>query len=438
MTEALIWSNYLVASGFALWRLSFIDLKRLTFADGLLIGMIYYLVAPMLFILMEGRISSQFIMSDDYLPYYDLDTTLTILVCLYFMPLLHMIFPRAASAPLPQGNSKTFDLTLLVLVVAMYFAATILGFVLSGLWAGGHWYANTHEALTTSGAALVLKHLANFARLAVFGLLAYSAVIGVISRRSFHLVGLLVVFCDLFLTFNRITAAYYLISIMLLYRDRKLLLASIVAALVLVVPFISNMWPVFRGLATRDGYALRGLMIAADVAWRAASSHGGLADFTSSVFESTNFPVLNFIVQQPGSALGVVPGSIYLRPATIFLPSMVWTDRPPVFGTILGSVINDSRSGLALNSTLIGEPYGNFGPWWPIGILPLYLIYHLAFLQLSRSSPSFGAIGALAAIAMWRFDSTTAPIALVLSFALLVLIRVGESAIRPQPRRVLR
>ena len=430
MTEALIWSNYLVASAFALWRLSFIDLRRLTFADGLLIGMIYYLVAPMLFILLEGRISAQFIMSDDYLPYYNLDTTLTILACLYFIPLLQMVLPRSKIEPLLQDTRKEFDLTLLVLVSAMYFVATVSGFVLSGLWAGGHWYTNTHEALTTNGAALVLKHLANFARLAVFGLIAYCAVSGAITRRTFHLLGLLIVFCDLFLTFNRITAAYYLISIMLVYRERKLVLAGVITALVLILPFISNMWPTFRGLATREGYTIRGLIAAAEVAWRAASSHGGLADFTSSVFESINLPVLNFIVQQPGDSLGVTPGSIYLRPATIFLPSMVWTDRPPVFGTILGSVINDSRSGLALNSTLIGEPYGNFGAWWPIGILPLYLIYHLAFLQLSRSSPSFGAVGAFAAIAMWRFDSTTAPIALGVSFGLLIVIRLSG---RPSP-----
>lgn len=439
VTELLIWSNYLAATAFALWRVSRIDLTRLTFTDGLLIGMIYYLAVPMLLILIEGQISAQFIMSNDYFPYRDLDTTLTILVCLYFMPLLHLVLPRADGATQDKGSDRvSFDRTLLVFVAVMYFGSTIAGFILSGLWAGGHWYTTTHEALSSNASALVFRHLANFSRTAIFGLLAYSAASGAITRRSFHLLGLAIVVCDLLLTFNRITAAYYLISLVLLYRDRKFVVSGVVVGLILVIPAISNMWPMFRGLATRDGYTLHGLISAAEMALRSATAYGGLADFTSGVFESINIPVLNYIVQNHGDALQVEPGSIYLRPATIFLPTMVWSDRPAVFGTILGAVINDSTSSLALNSTLMGEPYGNFGAWWPLGIFPMYLIYHLIFLQLSRYSPGFGAIGAFCAVAMWRFDSTVAVIALILSLVLLLSVRIWLSSSRPAASRVPR
>jgi len=427
MTELLIWGNYLIASAFALWRASRIDLRRLTFADGLLIGMIYYLVLPMLFILMDGEISAQFIMSDDYRPFRDLDTTLTIIICLYFLPLLHLVLPRQAPAPADTAETLHFNRILLVFVAVTYLASTVGGFWLSGLWAGGHWHANAQEALASSGLALVLRHLASFSRTAIFAILVYQTWTAAMSQRAFLLTGLVVVACDLLLTFNRITAAYFLISILLLNQNRRLVMAAVVVALVLVLPAISNMWPVFRGLATRNGYTLEGMIAAAQIAYRTATAYQGLADFTSGVFESINIPVLNYIVQNQGDALNVVPGSIYLRPATIFLPKMIWTDRPEVYGTTLGALINVGSNGLALNSTLIGEPYGNFGTWWPLGIYPMFLIYHLLFRQLAMVSPAFGAIGAFCALAMWRFDSTVAAVALVLCVVLLFSVRTWVS-----------
>jgi len=448
MTELLIWSNYLIAAAFTLWRASHVDVRRLTFADGLVLGSIYYLILPMLFILMEGRLSAQFILSGDYFPYRDLDTTLAIIVCLYFIPLIHIVLPRPALEVLPTPEFLHFNRTLLIVVAVAYFASTVASFWTSGLWAGGHWHTNAMESLASSGLALVLRHLSGFARTAIFAILLYQTWTGALSRRAFLLIGLSVVACDLLLTFNRITAVYFLISILLLNRHRRMVVAAVLVGLVFVLPAISNMWPVFRGLATRNGYTLDGMIAAAQIAYRTATTYPGLADFTSGVFESINIPVLNYIVKNHGDALNVVPGSIYLRPATIFLPKLIWSERPEGYATILGALINADRNGLALNSTLIGEPYGNFGAWWPLGIFPMYLVYHLLFLRLARTSPAFGAIGAFCAFAMWRFDSTVTAVALVLCMMLLFVVqswismrrsgealgagmRVGKSPLRP-------
>lgn len=437
MTELLIWSNYLVASAFALWRLTCIDLKRMTFADGLLIGCIYYFVVPMLFILLDGQLSAQFVRTNDYFPFRDQETTLTIIICLYFIPLLHVLFPEApAPAPeraAPQADVLRFNRLLMILLLASYFISTAWSFWLSGLWAGGHWHSNARDVLANSGLALVLRHVASFSRTAIFAVLLYQATTGVLSQRAMLLLGAAVVICDMLLTFNRITAAYFLISVLLLNRKRWLISASLVVVLLFFLPIISNMWPVFRGLATRDGYTLQGMISAAEIAYRTATTYPGMADFTSGVFESINIPVLNFIVHNQGHTLHVDPGSIYLRPATIFLPRIVWEDRPEVYGTLLGALINAGSNGLALNSTLIGEPYGNFGAWWPLGVLPLYFIYHLLFLQLGKTTPAFGAVGAFCAIAMWRFDSTVVPIALVLCVAMLWAVRVWISLRTPRP-----
>lgn len=426
MMELLIWANFLIAGGAALWRLSYVDIRLLTFADGLLVGMIYYLVLPMIFILIDGSISAQFIMSGDYFPYRDLETTLTIIVCLYFVCFLHLTFPRSPVRSPNHMDILPFDKALLTLVAATYFVSTAGSFWLSGLWAGGHWHATAQDALANSGVALVLRHLASFSRTAVFALLLYQTWTGVMSRRVFMLAGLTVVVFDLLLTFNRITAAYFLISILLLNRNRRLAVALVGVALIFVLPAISNMWPVFRGVATRNGYTMDGMIAAAQIAYRTVAAHPGLANFTSGVFESINIPVLNYIVQNTGD-LNVSAGSIYLRPATIFLPKLVWNDRPDVYGSMLGATINAGSNGLALNSTLIGEPYGNFGPWWPIGVLPMYLIYHLLFRQLAKTSAAFGAIGAFCAFAMWRFDSTVAAVALALCAVLLLAVRTWLS-----------
>jgi hypothetical protein len=428
MTEWLIWINYLVASALSLWCLSRIDIRRLTFADGLLVGTVYYLVLPMLFILIDRGISAQFILSDDYLPFRDLDTTLVIIICLYFIPVLHLFLPRPKPIALDTNGILSLNRLILIFVAVLYFVSTVGSFWLSGLWAGGHWHANAQEALANSGLALVLRHVASFARTAIFAILVYQVWTSAVSHRFFLAMGSVVVVCDLLLTFNRITAVYFLLSILMLNRNRRLVVSAVVVALIFVLPAISNMWPVFRGLATRNGYNLEGMIAAAEIAYRTVAAHPGLADFTSGVFESINIPVLNYIVQHQGDTLNVAPGSIYLRPATIFLPRMIWSDRPEVYGTILGASINIGSNGLALNSTLIGEPYGNFGAWWPIGILPMYFVYHLLFLQLSRVSPVFGAIGAFCAIAMWRFDSTVTAVALALCIILLFAVRTWISS----------
>lgn len=438
MTELLIWSNYLAASALTLWRAKHIELHRLSFSDGLLIGSIYYLILPMFFVLIDGKLSAQFVMSNDYFPYKDLDTTLTILICLYFIPILHFLLPRPAPTSSDTDSSLHFERTLIAFVIFAYFVSTMGSFWLSGLWAGGHWYNNVHQALTTNGLALALRHIAGFARTAVFAVLLYGVVRKIVSLRVFYALGTAVVICDLFMTFNRITAVYFLIAILLLNRNRHALVGGLLVGLIFVLPALSNMWPMFRSLATRDGYTLDGMLAAIEVAFRAATAHQGMADFTSGVFESVNIPVLNYVVQNQSQALNVDIGSIYVRPATIFLPTMIWSDRPPVFGTILGSTINNSTTGLGLNSTLIGEPYGSFGAWWPIGILPMYTLYHLLFMKLSKSSGTFGAIGAFAALAMWRFDSTTAAISLVLCVVFLWAVRTWLSlrATNPVPGRV--
>jgi hypothetical protein len=431
MNEFLIWTSYLAGFSLSMWRIRYIRPNHLSFSDGLLIGQLYYISLPMFFILMDGYISSQFIMSEDYYPFIHVETTSAIIVSIYYTIFFHIAAPSAPADFARQPDCLHLSRSTLFVVAALYFISTVISFLYSGLFAGGHWHAQAYEALSSNGLALLAKHVSNFARAAIFGVMVFCAASGAIRQRAFLFIGTSIVLCDLFLTFNRITAAYFIIAILIIYRQRPAIMVSALISLIFVLPYVSNLWPVFRGLATRDGYTLQGLLSAAQVAVETSARHSYMSDFTNGVFESINIPVLNYIVQHQGGILNVLPGTIYLRSLTFFLPSLIWSDRPEVFATTLGTAINYSTSGAALNSTFIGEPYANFGAWWPVAMLPMYLALHLAFLMVSKQNPSLGGAAAFCGIALWRFDMTVGPIMLVMSLVVLAAARIE---IRTPPR----
>ena len=423
MTVALVIATYIAVLTLSVYAISRIDVSKPTFVDGIQVGLLYYIMIPMVFILLDGSMSGQFILAAPYYPYSDLETTFVLMFGAACVSVFHIFHrpPARRTATATKLALTKFDPFLIPASVTILIATSIAGFFMTGLHLGGHWHDNSAAALQSSGSTLLIKHASNVMRTAIFGILLYRYVNRGITAKHAIIVGASVVMFDLFVTFNRITAVYFLILVFFILRRRILVCLGVSAVAIFGLSTFSNMWPMFRGLALVRGYNFDGISSAAVTAFQMSTRHSKLSDTTNGIFESINIVTLNYIVKHTGETIPFQDGAILVRPLTFFLPTMLWPDRPPGFGVQLGTTINNAK-GLALNSTIFGEPFANFGHAWPIFFLPLLYIYSRIFSAMTVRWPPAGFIGFFCAIAMWRFDSVFGAISLtVVAMAYLAL-----------------
>jgi hypothetical protein len=376
------------------------DLARLDFLDGILIGQAYYVIIPLCLFLVTGRTD----MPDvglAYRPYQDLATTGMLIAGMFLFALLRIVFPRV-----PRASRDTSDPRMTMTTGLLFLGTGLVSFLLTGLAHGGHWQENLDGAFTNP-LFLPIKYTANVTRNAVFAALLYCVIAGRLATSHALLIGLTLVVLDLLTTFNRITAVYLLIMAMLLLKRRPWCMALAGLASLWTLSAFSTLWPVFRGLATSQGYSAASFA----QAWASAREAQGASTQTldaalNGVFESSNVVVLNWIVDHYGTAeRPFLAFAMFARPVTLLLPGSLWPGRPQNFGLALGDGIANIPS-LALNSTLYGESYANFGWFWPLGLSAFVLLWHGVFRMIAPKARLVQMMGAFAAIAMWRFDAS--------------------------------
>lgn len=420
LTATVVWIAHLLGTGLIALSLIRIRFASLRFIDGIVIGYAYYVCIPMLFILGHGSMPADFLRTRPYLPFRDLGASAALIGAGYLIAAIHAVVPRARPG-------KRLDARFLPAIVLIWLVSSAYGFLGSGIAAGGHWYLAADAALASSPAFLLMKHVSNFARTAVFGVLVHQAEGGWLPRTRAIAIGAAIALVDLATTFNRITLAYLLVTTLILYRRNLLVTASLTVLLFTAIPAVSNAWPMFRGLASTAGYHPDALARAAATAIDRTGAERPLVLTLNGVFESVNLVAFNHVVRHAGErGLEFRPGDMFVRPLTFYLPGMVWPGRPESFGTQLGYAINRDRH-LALNSTLLGEPYINFGAYWWAALTVLLLAYEGAFRALGGGAA--GAVAAFIGFAMWRFDPVFGVVAMVLLGLIL-------AALRFLPRRI--
>ncbi|WP_315764612.1 hypothetical protein [Sphingomonas sp. Y38-1Y] len=434
---------FVMAAALNAAALSRIDLARLSFMDGVVIGLTYYVTVPMVAVLVAGRIGPGFLPIGDYRPYEDLRTSFVL-----FGGIAILSVARIAVSFMPRGcppaRPSYPTVQLMAVILILYLGATITAFAMAGIGSGGHWFRATHDLMDASPGFQMLKHVGNFARTAVFGCLAALSVRGARWSRAALMIGAGVAVVDLFLTFNRVTIVYLLVLTIVVFRRRLVPTIGVLAVLLAFGVQLSSTFTTMRGLVPRYGYSVEGFATAFSVAARTSMTDETFVDAMNGVFESINLTTFNWVVGE-APRLAVEPGAWLIRPLTVIVPRELIPQRPEPFGLTLGrTMTGDSR--LALNSTMFGEPYANNGFWWPLLLLAVLGAYQLGYAWLSRFNPAFGAVGAFVAFAFWRFDSSFAAVAMVLAvavnFAVLLLSRalgeVGAGADLKHRRRLLR
>jgi hypothetical protein len=423
MIAGFIWIFYLAGAAINLAMLARIDLARLDFLDGVLIGQAYYVIVPLFAFLLQGQAE----MPDLRLafhPYRDLATTGMLIGGMFLLPALRVLL-----RPVPADRPDRSDPRMVTTVVLLFAVTGLVSFMLTGLASGGHWQGNLEGAFENP-VFLPIKYAANVARNAVFAVLLYSVATRRIATGRAITVGLVFVLADLFTTFNRITAVYLLIMAMLLVKHRPWRMMLGGGLSLWGLSSVSSLWPAFRGLATADGYSLHAMAQAWAMARRAQEAAPGTLDGTlNAVFESSNIVVLNWIVESSGTIeRPFLAFAMFARPVTLLLPASLWPNRPQNFGLSLGDGIANIPS-LALNSTLYGESYANFGWFWPLGLSAFLLLWHGVYRLVAPNARVVQMMGAFAAIAMWRFDASFVGCAALLTGALvfcLWLVRISR------------
>jgi hypothetical protein len=424
-----VWFFFLGGCAINLRWLAGLDLSRLDFLDGILIGQAYYVIIPLCVFLVVGR-SEMTDVSLVYRPYEDLGTTGMLICGMYLFPALRLAFARV-----PADSRDASDPQMASTVVLLFVATSAVSFLLTGLAQGGHWQENLDGAFANP-LFLPVKYTANVARNAVFAVLLHQVATGRTTTLRALGLGLALSVFDLLTTFNRITAVYLLIMALLLLKRWPVRMMLTGAASLCGLSAVSALWPAFRGLATARGYSAESFA----QAWQAAREAQGAAPATldaalNGVFESSNIVVLNWIVQTYGTIeRPFLAFAMFARPVTLLLPGSLWTGRPQNFGLSLGSDIAQLPS-LALNSTLYGESYANFGWFWPLGLSAFVLVWHGVYRAIAPRARVVQAMGAFAAIAMWRFDASFVGCAALVTGALVAglwLVRI--SAFKPLGR----
>lgn len=405
------------------------DIARIDFMDGILIGQMYYIIIPMTFFLFTGE-TSMLDLPLDYRPYDDLQTTAVIIIGMFMMPGLRWLLPRTSARAPDTSDVRTFPL-----MVFIFIMTSVLTFLLTGMGEGGHWQENVEDAFENP-LFLPIKYTANVARNAIFAVLLYRVTTNRMKLTTAALYGLVFTLFDLFTTFNRITAVYWLIMVLLMLKRKPVRMLLVGGTSLTALSFVSGIWPIFRGLATQRGYNLESFAYAWDLAQRATSKTGSTLDsMLNGVFESSNLIVLNWVVNNFGSSeRPYLVYAMFVRPMTVLLPTSVWPERPSTVGVTLGTAIA-GKSGLALNSTMYGEAFANFAWFWPLGLGLFLTASHLVFRALAPNSRIMQMIGAFTAIAFWRFDSSyvgSTAMLLSLLVAGMWLMRLSSSPKRKQ------
>ncbi|MDE1159031.1 MAG: hypothetical protein PW791_12335 [Neorhizobium sp.] len=481
--DGLILLLYAVTLGGVIAYTTGLDLRELRFADGIFIGLLFFMLIPLLIAFVDGEIGSIDMRAGPFRPLQDTATSLQLCIgCATVMafhwfarrsgqigrrpirrpgttgplalrhpepqaqavvtaqaaipgrgedegghrpvmrrktPVAHRLLPSATAHPHGSGAlARQLRLhgsaRVICLFVAAYMVCNIYSFISSGKLDGGHWQGNLETSLQSNVLLIVIGNFANVYRGAVFGILYNAFGRGLVSRGTVVLVGLFVVVFDVVTTFNRITAAYYAIVLILLYRRHFPVMLVAAIPLLPVVGYLSIVWSALRGLALVDGYSLTGFVNAmAAVNTAVGSGQIEIGRSTNGIFDSENIIVFDWLVKNTGDSFPLLYGYTFLlRPLTVLIPSTIWPDKPGVFGIMVGSNLQ-GIPGLALNSTLFGEAFGNFSYAWPLALFGMLALLNSLYGAFARRFPFAHGAGFFVGFALWRFDMAFAFISLI-------------------------
>lgn len=196
--------------------------------------------------------------------------------------------------------------------------------------------------------------------------------------------------------------------------------------LILPLYFVAVAWPVVRGLIWTDKLSMDHIEYVIETAFsgdKGPVQNNSFSDPVMVLTEGTNLFVLNDIfIKYPQKYDFIVGETMIVRPLGVFLPKKLWKDKPETLGLIIGKRAVPDTDEIAINTSIIGESWANFG--WLGNIVVIVLISGLQYVpRLGVSKRLMNCILFFTSLAVWRFDFTFFVISVVTLYIYLCIAR---------------
>lgn len=296
-----------------------------------------------------------------------------------------------------------------------YISFAIFVFLKSGKLNGGHWYENGAALYEQSISAVIVGNVENVLRVSMPAILLTLLRRRKITPRVMILIAAFTMLFELVVSSNRIIVLFWILGILLSFRHRlkkNLFIFIIISPIILEA---NQYFPIVRGLLWTNGASVNQFRDSVAAAQDARNNNAaGIDRVLGSAVEADNLNVMKFVMEYfPDRHDYFYGATFFLKGFAFVVPRALWPEKPPIFSTFVADAATGIK-GLALNSTFIGEAYGNFG-WMSSLILSASLFIVGRVCRLFRTDYARAA-SFFIALAAWRFDFSF----LIISFTLLL------------------
>ncbi len=412
--------------------------RRFDAVGGVVLGYSYFIGGPVLQLLLFGQIDD-FDLAIDPVRLGSSLPLATYLLLTAGVTLCFLKFPRNDKI---GGLAGSFDApaqlsVYVTLHLVAYGALAVTLFLMSGKMRGGHWMEANNEMYASGFLPTIVGNFYNVLRVTLPGVVAFAFLRKVRSFRSS--ISTLIVFAvfEVIVSSNRIVLLFTLMAIALILWTHNKKLLIILVVLAPIVAQFNAVFPAVRGLMWSQGLSYAqtsdSFRVAIDSAKEPMPERG--SKLVGSAFESANIMVLQYVMDTYGRSKPLLHGeTMLIKPATLFLPKSIFPAKPEGFNTRVGFDITGNNI-LALNTTLAGEAFGNFGWLGPAFFGLVAVLFFTASRLLGGRLVEYQLF--FVAFAAWRFEFAFLAIGVFVLFWFYVLsASCVKSMVRLQSAKV--
>ncbi|WJY16293.1 hypothetical protein PCO82_06435 [Pectobacteriaceae bacterium CE90] len=395
--------------------LSVVNSARNGFYDiisGLIVGVLVFIAMPLVMVFAFGEIPPSFLSIDTLTLHENNGIYFFIFLFVSLILLVNVLTKNINFTLKPIIDKSISDKCTDIfafLVIGLYFFLTVIIVLSTNKISGGHWNEASQDMYENSLVSVVLGNFSNVYRVIYPMILALLRVDCKISKKTYSILLLLYLVIELVFVNNRIVVLFAVMS--LAYVNKKRLVRFSLACMIIspFVAFINYAYPIARGLMWVNGFSIQGISDAFSlaIAYRMNERSNGegsfFAEIFNNLFEAFNMNVFKYVYNTFGHIHDFYYGkTVLLRSFSFFIPSSIWPGKPAGIGVNLGNMITGENI-LTLNSTPLGEFYGNFG-WYSLIFAPalFFIVWLISRPLLGVKSMSFCLF--MISFAALRFD----------------------------------
>ena len=371
--------------------------------DGLFIGGIFFIIVPICYSFIIGEIP--IIGLKSFSPYKDY------LVVIYAMFSV-LLFGVFSVLVIPVGDNEKVNISVFQKLffsqtLLLYFISLIIFFLSSGKLSGNsHWYRGNEEVFQQGSFYVLLGQMHNVGRVIIPGLCLYFQLVYLKNSKVFKahfIIAIVLIVLELFLTGNRIVILFFLFSIgipFVIYNKTKILMTLVIVSIPLVI--VAKFWPMVRGLLWTQKISIEHVVDIVSKAYEMDVVQDNDIDPILVLTEGSNLTSLKYIVDNfPEKHSYSLGDTMIWKAFGTLIPKNIWQDKPEVLGHLVGEYAVKGIS-LILNITILGDAWGNFGPFGVFYIVTI--LYLLQLIIPNKHRELLSSIFFMTSVACWRFD----------------------------------